>query len=317
MEKTRIRWVIAHEPAYLFYRVAEDFKRLVNEHRDVANIEIEILTNTDYNQKYSPSEPVNKHNLWKLLQDGTVQITQMQTTSLARQFNREMHVLDLPFLFETHDQAQQTLEGEVGQYLLNSFDQSSKLKGLAYTYSGGFRLMPFSGSVKTLAEAAGQPVRSGMSPIAQDTVRAFGFTPVPTEIEEVSDIVKSKQAVGAEHVAQRLLPDRCEDWIDTIIDTEHSLFLTSIVVNTDWWNSLDQQVRDVFTACALQAARNERDLSIKDSKTSLDHLASTGVNVIKLDQDQKQTLRQQAQTVYDKYHNVYFDQELLDSIRKH
>lgn len=320
MLKKNIRWVIAHEPAYLFYRVAEDFKRLVNEHKDLVNVDIEILTHTEYNDKYAPAEAVNRHNLWKLLQDGTVQITQMQTTSLARQFNREMHILDLPYLFDNHDQAQETLEGEVGQYLLNNFDESSKLKGLAYTYSGGFRLMPFSGSVATLAEVAGQHVRSGMSPIAQDTIRAFGFNPVPTEIEEVSDVVKSKQAIGAEHVAQRLYPDQCEDWINTIIDTEHSLFLTSIVVNVDWWNSLDQQVRDVFMKCAVQAARNERELSIKDGYASIDKLVNSGVTVIKLSEEQKQELRDKAQAIYDKYNDTYFTPWLVDqinTIRKH
>lgn len=317
MKQIKLRWVIAHEPAYLFYRVAEDFKRLVNQHQEVVNVDIEILTNSEYNEKYSPSEPVTRHNLWKLLQDGTVQITQMQTTSLARQFNRQMHVLDLPYLFDTHEQAQQTLEGKVGQYLLNNFEESSRLKGLAYTYSGGFRLMPFAGTVSTLAEVAGQAVRSGMSEIAQDTIRAFGFDPVPTEIDEVSGAIKADKAIGAEHVAQRLFPDQCQDWINTIIDTEHSLFLTSIVVNLDWWNNLDQQVQDIFTACAVEAARNERQLSIKDGQDSINQLQRTGVKVIKLNQYQKRQLRQQAQTVYDKYTNLYFEQSLVDTIRKH
>ena len=57
---TKIRWVIAHEPAYLFYRVAEDFKNLVNQHKDIVNIDIEILTNLEYNARYSPAEPVYK-----------------------------------------------------------------------------------------------------------------------------------------------------------------------------------------------------------------------------------------------------------------
>lgn len=315
MKQIKLRWVIAHEPAYLFYRVAEDFKRLVNQHQDVVNVDIEILTNSEYNAKYSPAEPVTRHNLWKLLQDGTVQITQMQTTSLARQFNRQMHVLDLPYLFDTHEQAQQTLEGEVGQYLLNNFEESSRLKGLAYTYSGGFRLMPFAGSVTTLGEVAGQAVRSGMSEIAQDTIRAFGFRPVPTEIDEVTTVIKADQAIGAEHVAQRLFPDQCEDWIETIIDTEHSLFLTSIVVNVDWWNSLDQQVRDVFTACALEAARNERELSIKDGEDSVAKLAGNGVKVIKLSDDQKQELRSRVKGVYEKY-NSYFEPGLIQRIKK-
>jgi C4-dicarboxylate-binding protein DctP len=316
MKQLKLRWVIAHEPAYLFYRVAEDFKRLVNQHQDLVNVDIEILTNVEYNKKYKPAELLTRHNLWKMLQDGTVQITQMQTSSLARQFNRQMQVLDLPYLFDNHEHAQQTLEGEVGKYLLNNFDKSSKLKGLAYTYSGGFRLMPFANSVSTLAEIAGQSVRSGMSEIAKDTISALGFNPVPTEIDEVSDVIKSNQAIGAEHVAQRLFPDQCEDWINTIIDTEHSLFLTSIVVNINWWNGLDSQVQDVFMKCAVEAARNERELSIQDGNASINKLIDNGVNFIQLSNQEKDVLRKKVQVVYDKYGNNYFEHGLVDKIKK-
>lgn len=314
MDTTKIRWVIAHEPAYLFYRVAEDFRRLVNQHRDAVNIDIEILTNTEYNDKYQPSDPITRSNLWNALHDNTVQITQVQTTKLAQQFNPSMRVLDLPYLFRDHDHVQQVLEGEIGRSLLAGFTPESRLTGLAYTYSGGFRLMPFRQSVSTLADVAGQAVRSGMSPIAQDTMAAFGFQPVKTEIDEVSQAVTSGEVVGAEHVAQRLYPDQCERWIDTIIDTEHSLFLTSIVVNTDWWNGLPDRVRDIFMSAALEAARNERELSIRDGLASLDRLAQSGVKIVRPDAQEKQRLKDSVQSVYAKYQDS-LGPDLIDSIR--
>lgn len=317
MKTITLKWIIAHQPVYLFQRVAEDFKNIVNAKSKNVNIDIEILTAEEFNVKYSPSVEANRHNLWKFLQDNTVQIAQMQTTSLARQANTQMHVLDMPYLFESHDHAAEVLEGHIGQKLLNSFDQGSKLKGLAYTYSGGFRLMPMSSSVTTLGEIAGQNVRSGMSHIAQDTMRAFGFNPVPTEIDGVSAVVKSGEAIGAEHVAQRLLPDQCDSWIKSIIDTQHSLFLTSIVVNVDWWNSLDHEVQRIFSEAALEAARNERALSLHDGETSLKKMQDAGVTVIHLDSDELNNLRNLAESVYEKYENGYFEEGLISSIRRH
>ena len=316
MQNLTLKWVIAHQPVYLFQRVAEDFRNIVNSKSKNVKIDIEILTAEEFNDKYKPQEPAHRHNLWKFLQDNTVQIAQMQTTSLARQANPEMHVLDMPYLFRDHDHAAEILEGEIGQQLLNQFDASSKIKGLAYTYSGGFRLMPLTGSVTTLGELAGEKIRSGMSPIAQDTMRAFGFDPVPTEIDEVSDAVVSGQARGAEHVAQRLLPDQCDSWIDTIIDTQHSLFLTSIVVNVDWWNSLDNETREIFSSAAFEAARNERALSLVDGETSLKKLADDGVTIIHLDSDEMTELQRRAESVYTKYQS-HFAPGLIDSIRRH
>ena len=176
--------------------------------------------------------------------------------------------------------------------------------------------MPFNRSVTNLAEIAGVSVRSGMSTIAQDTMRSFGLNPVPTEIEEAGSTVLSGRAVGAEHVAQRLLPDQCDQWIDTIVDTEHSLFLTSIVVNVDWWNSLDQKIQEIFLQCAFQAARSERELSIKDGVDSLKKLQDNGVKVLKLDAQSRAELQHRAEQVYDKYGKDYFEPGLIEKIRK-
>jgi len=316
MKTLNLKWLIAHKPVYLFQRVAEDFKSLVNAKSNDVKIDIEILTTEEYNAKYNPPEPATRHNLWKFLQDNTVQLAQMQTTSLARQANKQMHVLDMPYLFESHDHATEILEGEIGQQLLNKFDKSSGIKGLAFTYSGGFRLMPIAGKVTTLGEIASEQIRSGMSPVAQDTIKALGFVPVPTEIDEVSDAVISGKAVGAEHVAQRLLPDQCDDWIKTIIDTQHSLFLTSIVVNVDWWNALDASVQQIFNESALESARNERALSLKDGAESLATLEQNGVNMIELTAEEKNELRQRTEIVYSKYQD-YFEPGLVSSIRRH
>lgn len=315
MSTVNLRWIIAHQPVYLFQRVAEDFKRIVNAKSKDMQIDIEILTDQEFNSKYKPAVAADRHNLWKFLQDNTVQIAQMQTTSLARQANREMHVLDLPYLFKDHDHAANILEGKIGQQLLNNFDAESRIKGLAFTYSGGFRLMPMAGKVTTLGEIAGEQIRSGMSPIAQDTIKALGFVPVPTEIDEVSDAVMSGQAIGAEHVAQRLLPDQCDSWINSVIDTQHSLFLTSIVVNVDWWNGLDSTVRKIFSEAAIEAARNERALSLQDGEASLKKLERNGVTVVHLDSDEMAELQQRTEVVYEKYQD-YFAPGLINSIRQ-
>lgn len=313
MQTINLKWIIAHQPVYLFQRVAEDFKQIVNSKSKDVKIDIEILTDIEFNEKYKPAVAANRNNLWTFLQDNTVQVAQMLTSSLARQANEQMHVLDMPYLFEDHDHAAAALEGDVGVELLNSFTPESKLKGLAYTYSGGFRLLPLAGSVTTVGEIAGQNVRSGLSHVSQETMRSLGFNPVPTELEEVNAAVESGRVVGAEYVSQRLLPDQCDTWVNTIIDTQHSLFLTSIVVNVDWWNSLDQSVQQIFSEAALEAARNERAASLRDGAHSIAQLEKDGVTVIYLDEQEKDELRKRTESVYHKFDDQF--SVLVDRIK--
>ena len=317
MKTLKIRWLIAHQPVYLFHRVATDFANIVNKLSKDHRIEIEILTAEEFNSIYNPEESASRLNLYKFLQNNTVQIAQLQTTSLGRRFNRKMQIFDMPYLFEDHDHAAQILEGPIGHRLLNEFNPSSNLKGLAYTYSGGFRLMPFNQEVSDLAQLVGARARSGISPIAQETMKSFGFEPVPIEIEEVSSHVLDGQVIGGEHTTQRLLPDQCDEWIKTIVDTQHSLFLTSIVVNNDWWNSLSDDFKDILTSAALQAARNERELSIKDGEDSLVKLMAQGVSYIKPTDEKMAEFKSKTSGVYDKFDADYFGEDLVGQIKKH
>ena len=50
-----------------------------------------------------------------------------------------MLALDMPFIFEDHEHATRVLEGEVGEFLLDKITEKSNVRGMAFTYSGGFR----------------------------------------------------------------------------------------------------------------------------------------------------------------------------------
>lgn len=314
MQKLNLKWIIAHQPAYLFRRTAEEFARIVNEQSTDIAIEIEVLEAEEYNQRYNPSEPATRHNLYNMLQDGDVQIAQVLTSSLAAKFNPQMHVLDMPYLFRDHQHAADVLEGDIGHKLLNQFSPESKIKGLAFTYSGGFRLLPLSKKVFDLSDIAGQKIRSGLAPQAVDTIAALGAEPVAADLEDASRLVQSGEVVGAEYVAQRIFPDGCDQWIESVVETNHSLFLTSIIVNIDWWNSLPKSVQEIFSVAAKESAKIEREMSIKDGQDSLKKLQESGVPVVKLAQDQMTDLRNKAETVYKKYAD-FFEPGLVDNIR--
>jgi TRAP-type C4-dicarboxylate transport system substrate-binding protein len=139
MKTTTIRWVIAHEPLALFLRAAEDFQTYLNEAQSVEKIEVEVMTLAEYSTKYNDGVAVTKHDLLDLMEAGKIEMSQMYTTWLAENYNHDMLALELPFLFENHEHATRVLEGEVGEYLLDKTTENSNVRGMAFTYSGGFR----------------------------------------------------------------------------------------------------------------------------------------------------------------------------------
>lgn len=136
---TKIKWVIAHEPLKLFIRAAKDFQDFVNAAQSVEKIEVEVMTLSEYSNKYNNGVQVTKHDLLDLMEQGKIEMSQMYTTWLAEKYDHDLLALDMPYIFKDHVHAARVLEGKVGETLLEKITSFGNVRGLAFTYSGGFR----------------------------------------------------------------------------------------------------------------------------------------------------------------------------------
>ena len=321
MEKiTKIRWVVAHDPLYLFLRAAEDFQAEVNARSKDHKIEVEIMTPTQYAERYGWPEAEQANNdefrfnqLYTLMQEGKIEMSQMVTTNLAAKFNPDMHILDMPFLFRDHDHATRALEGQAGKHLLGSFVPESKIRGLAFTYSGGFRCLPANKDIKSLADLAGQNVRTGMNPMARDTFSALGAIPVSMELAAMNDAVEEGQVIGGESAWPRIYPCEQNSFSRAVVDTGHSLFLTSIIVSENFWHTLSPELRQIITEAAIAAGRTERQRSIEDGADAMEKCEQEGIKVIHISQAEREHFKMLTRPLYDKYQ---FSPGLLDSINR-
>lgn len=313
---TKIRWVIAHEPLNLFVRAAEDFERRVNEQQSEHKIEVEIMTLTEYSQRYNNGVVVTKHDLLDLMEAGKIEMSQMYTTWLAEKYEQDFLVFDLPFLFKDHEHATRVLEGEVGETLLSKLTDKSNVRGLSFTYSGGFRQMIANKKVSTLEELAGTPVRSNRNPVAQATIAALGMKPVVAEVEDLRRVVVEGQAEGGETNYPRMYPLRQNEVTKSVIDTGHSLFLTSMIIGDQFWNSLSAEVQAVIKEAAVLAGREERAETIRDGARAEKRLVEEeGANIVKWTQEQREVAKADLAHVYDQFRDM-FTPGLVDQIKK-
>ena len=305
-----IRWVIAHEPIDLFLRAANRFSKQVKEQTNGA-IDIEVLSLTDYAKKYNNGKKVTKHDLLQLMEDGTVEMSQMYTTWLGH-YNKDMFVLDLPFLFRDHEHADRVLEGEIGEYLLEGLEQSSAVRGLAFTYSGGFRIVPSQQEYTTVDAFKGAKIRTAKSPVAVDTFLAVGATPIDTvELEEMNEAARAGIIDAGESTFVRVIPLEQDKSFAYVNDTAHSLFLTSIIVANGFWDTLDSATQEIMKDAALNAARIERRESIVDVATVKDTL---GDRVVEMSTDETAKFKTATEVVYTKYAD-YFSNDLINKIK--
>jgi len=312
---TKIRWVIAHEPLNLFLRAAEDFERRVNAEQSEHKIEVEIMTLTEYSQRYNSGVVVTKHDLLDLMQAGKIEMSQMYTTWLAEKYEQDFLAFDLPFLFQDHDHATRVLEGEVGETLLAKLTDKSHVRGLSYTYSGGFRQMISNKAVSTLGELAGTTQRSNRNPVAQATMTALGITPYACEIEDLRAEVAAGRCEGGETNYPRIYPLSQNKVTASVIDTEHSLFLTSMIIGDKFWTGLSAEVQAVIKRAAIEAGREERAETICDGERAKVRLVQEeGATIHKLSAAERAEAVAKTAVVYDQFRDM-FTPGLVDQIR--
>ena len=308
----KIRWVLAHEPIELFIRAAKVFAAEVNA-KAPNELDIEVMTMSEYADKYNNGVAVSKHSLVDLLDAGAIEMSQTYTVTLGK-INEDFYALDLPFLFKDHDHASRVFEGAVGQTLLDSLEDKRKVKGLAFTYSGGFRMMAGNGVVNKIEDMKGMKIRTSYSPVAIDTFKAIGAEPVAMEIEELSEGLAQADVVVGESTYPRVYALGQNAVSKVINHTEHSLFLTTILVGSDFWNSLSTELQQVVSDAALVAANYERSLSIDDVKAVQVRAQQDGIEVVTMSKAEQQRFAEATAIVYE-MHKDTFTAGLVENIR--
>jgi TRAP-type C4-dicarboxylate transport system substrate-binding protein len=313
---TKIRWVIAHEPLSLFVRAAHDFEKEINAQQSAEKIEIEVMTLSEYSTKYNDGIIVTKHDLLDLMESGKIEMSQMYTTWLAEHYEHDFLAFEMPYIFSDHDHASRVLEGEVGESLLAKLTNNSNVRGLAYTYSGGFRCLGVNKPVSTLADLTGEKLRSNRNPVGRAVIRTMsGVEPFVCETEEAREHIARGDCNGNDTVYSRIYPLGQNDVVESIVDSKHSLFLTTMIISDSFWESLSDEVKSVIKTAAIQAGRNERETTIEDGLNARARLLKEGKTVYEPTAEETNAMKAKMQTVYDEFESS-FAADLIKRIKQ-
>ena len=297
----KIKWLLFHEPAELFIRTAEHFNEEINK-LSATGYEIEILKLEDYNDKYNNGEacdPIEE------LKAGRVHMSQLHANSLAGAGAEDFMALSLPFLFRSHDHATKVFESEVGTQLLDHLQERVGVKGLSFTYSGGYKMLASDTPVSCMEQLKGLSYRKNDNAMWANLFNSLGM----------------KQAENEPNVTQTTYPRyKVEAGAHQkyIADTGHSMYLTTIMTNAEFWNELSVQEQMHFMEAAKICSRAERIKSVDDAeviRTDKDVQSELGISqVFDFDDAERSKLQEALDGVAKKWEK-YFTTGLVDKIK--
>ena len=312
----RLRWVLGHIPYDLFLRSANIFAKKLHEKTD-GMVEIEIMGIDELNDRHlipQGKAPIEHgYQLIELVNNGTIDMSQLLNTEMCN-INKNMEVLELPFLFRDHDHATKVLDGEIGMGLLNDLSKNSNIKGLAFTYSGGFRMVVSTQPLSSVDDFAGKKVRTSWGAVAKNTFKVLDAETVNVRISETANAIRNNIVDSGENTWARFYRTGLNDVAKYVSETKHSLFLTCVIMNSKIWENFDPEVQAFMQEAALEAALGERVEALVDGEQAKQQAINDGIIVQEWDEVQHARLRQITLSTYDSYRD-HFDAGLIDAIK--
>lgn len=164
-----------------------EFARLVEE-RSNGRIKVEVYNNGQLGDEKSAIEQV---------QFGGIDFTRVSISPLSN-FNPLLNALQMPYLYRDSNHMWKVLNGEIGEYFLNSMTDSGFV-GLVYYDSGARNFYNSVKPIYTVADLKGMKIRVQESTLMMGLVSALGAVPTPLPYGDVYSALQTNVIDGAEN----------------------------------------------------------------------------------------------------------------------
>jgi C4-dicarboxylate-binding protein DctP len=298
-EKSKeIRWLLSHQPTDVFARAADVFRSEL-EKETSGSLTLRVITPQDIGilKGDVPNEVV-----LRMLRNGETDIATAYTVALGFDTS-DMWAPNLPFLFSNHAAVSDMLDGSLGESILSSLSSRGDVLGLAFTMSGGYRIIASKNTaISSLKDIAGKRIATSGGPVAEATLRSFGAEPIRTDLEAADPQLDASTIDGVEITYSRLgqvIGDT--EYTKFINETNHSVFLTAILTDSRFFASLTPTEQAALQKAALAAARVEREDSRILGESVKAQLKASGSTITELSTDASTSFVAAAKSVYDAF----------------
>ncbi|MCB1883389.1 MAG: TRAP transporter substrate-binding protein [Geminicoccaceae bacterium] len=224
----------------------------------------------------------------KVLQAMLLGDVQMAAPSLSKfeQYTKQYRVFDLPFLFDDIKAVDRFQLGETGQGLLKAMQDVGYL-GLAYWHNGMKQLSANKPLLKP-EDAKGLKFRIQESDVLEAQFKALGANPQKMAFGEVYGALQQGVVDGQENTYSNIYTKKFYEVQDGITESNHGVLDYLVVTSADFWDGLDDDVREGLTTCLTQATKfgNDKAQALNDEAKSKIEAAGTEIRV--LDDAQRQ-----------------------------
>ncbi len=245
-------------------------------------------------------------------QAGNIAMVTLTTAPMVN-FIPELAVFDMPAALTDIDVAMEVLNGE-GDFK-QQIDKKYEEAGFQLVMMApvGYRQMSSNVPVNSMSDFDGIKIRTMENKYHLAFWKALGANPSPLAFSELyialqQGLVDAQENPYATVVAAKLFEQQ-----DYIINTNHIMFISTIVMNKDIYDGLPEDLRAIVDEVSAEMAQFSHDVGISEDAKALELLKSEGLEIIDLTPEQFAEIQELAKPVYDMIRED-IGTELVDSL---
>ncbi|MGG1252812.1 DctP family TRAP transporter solute-binding subunit [Brevibacillus agri] len=247
------------------------------------------------------------------LQNGEVQMIAPAFSHLSSMIPA-WAVLELPYLFRTQEDVENVFNGEIGQMLFSTLEQSD-MKGLAF-WSSGFKQMTANRPLITPDDFVGQRFRIIPSAVLEAQFRSFQAIPIGSYFGDLYSMLASGKVDGEENTISNVYTKRLYQVQKYMTISDHGFLGYAVVINQSFWNKLPPDIQQAITEAMQEATAYNNQLAVSMNASQLRMLQEQkNIQIHVQTEEERAAWIQAVQPVYDKFADS-IGADLMEKIRE-
>lgn len=265
------------------------FKKLVEE-KFPERVKVEVYANSSLYGDGKEMEALLLNNV------------QMLAPSLAKfdKYTDSIQLFDLPFLFDDIKAVERFQKSEAGLKLLNSMADKG-ITGLGY-WNNDLKQLSANKALRVPKDARGQKFRVQSSEVLDAQFKELNAVPRKMAFAEMYQGLQTGVVNGAENPYSNIYSQKIHEVQKYITESNHGLLAYMVIVNTDFWNGLPEDIRaglsEIMVTVSDDVNKRSHDYNLADKQKIID--AKT-TEIINLSDEERAQWREAMRPVWNKF----------------
>ena len=235
-----------------------------------------------------------------MVEHGELDACYISTVRFARAVP-ELKLLELPYVVRDRKATMQALNGALGEVLRRKFAAATPFRLLGL-WDNGFRHVTNKvRPIRTPADCKGLRIRTQVSELHGEALRAIGFEPIPVDVKEFAEQVASDRFQAQENPLANTFSFGVHHYHRWITLTGHLFGASAFICNAATYAKWDNDMQQAVDAAAEAATSYQHELAVAEDDAVLAQLDPKENEVIRLTTEERAAFVKAVEPVLEKH----------------